>query len=139
MIYTKNNELRTTIFDDGTVEAKLHEILIVMNNKTFGQREAADIVGGRGRLFRLVGEGKIRAEKPTKVQNGKWFCNASDVLRYARRSYRKKRTTKKKNNETVNQQELCEPDIRLETAHPGSDALFEWLEIGLKRIPFRLL
>ena len=36
MIYTKNNELRTTIFDDGTVEAKLHEILIVMNNKTFG-------------------------------------------------------------------------------------------------------
>lgn len=36
---------------------------IVLNNKTFGQREAADIVGGRGRLFRLVGSGAIRAEK----------------------------------------------------------------------------
>lgn len=102
MIYKKNNELCTTILNDGTVEAKLQEILTVMNSKTFGQREAADIVGGRGRLFRLVGEGKIRAEKPTKVQNGKWFCNASDVLRYARRSYRKKRTTKKKSNEKDN-------------------------------------
>lgn len=28
---------------------------IVLNDKTFGQREAATIVGGRGRLFRLVG------------------------------------------------------------------------------------
>lgn len=36
---------------------------IVLNDKTFGQREAADIVGGRGRLFRLVGSGDIRAEK----------------------------------------------------------------------------
>lgn len=100
MIYQTNNELRTTILDDGTIEAKLHEILTVMNNKTFGQREAADIVGGRGRLFKLVGEGKIRAEKPTNKQNGKWFCNASDVLRFARRSYRKPRKLKRdgKNN-----------------------------------------
>ena len=38
---------------------------IVLNDKTFGQREAATIVGGRGRLFRLVGSGAIRAEKET--------------------------------------------------------------------------
>ena len=61
----------------------IETILIVMNDKTFGQREAANIVGGRGRLFNLIGAGLIRAEKMTNKQNGKWFCNASDVLRYA--------------------------------------------------------
>lgn len=60
-----------------TSDDKLAMMYIVMNNKTFGQRAAADIVGGRGRLFKLVGEGKIRAEKPTNVQNGKWFCNGN--------------------------------------------------------------
>ena len=50
---------------------------IVLNDKTFGQREAATIVGGRGRLFRLVGSGAIRAEKkPANRQNGRWYCNA---------------------------------------------------------------
>lgn len=57
---------------------------IVLNDKTFGQRESATIVGGRGRLFRLVGEGKIRAEKkPSNKQNGRWYCNAYDVLKFA--------------------------------------------------------
>lgn len=57
---------------------------IVLNDKTFGQREAADIVGGRGRLFRLVGSGKIRAEKiPANRQNGRWYCNAYDVIKNA--------------------------------------------------------
>lgn len=56
---------------------------IVLNDKSFGQREAASIVGGRGRLFRLVGSGAIRAEKKTQKQNGKWFCNAYDVIKHA--------------------------------------------------------
>lgn len=57
---------------------------IVLNDKTFGQRESATIVGGRGRLLRLVGEGKIRAEKkPSNKQNGRWYCNAYDVLKFA--------------------------------------------------------
>jgi len=57
---------------------------IVLNNKTFGQREAAEIVGGRGRLFRLVSSGRIRAEKkPANRQNGRWYCNAFDVIRHA--------------------------------------------------------
>ena len=57
---------------------------IVLNDKTFGQREAADIVGGRGRLFRLVGSGEIRAEKrPANRQNGRWYCNAYDVIKHA--------------------------------------------------------
>lgn len=56
---------------------------IVLNDKTFGQRTAASIVGGRGRLFELVGKGLIRAEKKTNTQNGKWFCNAWDTIKYA--------------------------------------------------------
>lgn len=61
---------------------------IVLNNKTFGQREAADIVGGRGRLFRLVGSGDIRAEKkPADKQNGRWYCNAWDVVKHAKLKY----------------------------------------------------
>ena len=69
---------------------------IVLNNKTFGQREASEIVGGRGRLFRLVGEGKIRAEKkPSNRQNGRWYCNAWDCIKWAEISYRENRNRKK--------------------------------------------
>ena len=56
---------------------------IVLNDKTFGRDTAADIVGGLGRLKKLVGKGLIRAEKRTNKQNGKWFCNAYDVLKFA--------------------------------------------------------
>lgn len=56
---------------------------IVLNDKTFGRDAAADIVGGLGRLKKLVGKGLIRAEKRTNKQNGKWFCNAYDVLKFA--------------------------------------------------------
>lgn len=56
---------------------------IVLNDKTFGRDEAADIVGGLSRLKELVGKEFIRAEKRTKKQNGKWFCNAYDVLKFA--------------------------------------------------------
>ena len=62
----------------------LNEVVIarVFNAKTFGRNEAASIVGGLTRLQRLVAEGKIRAEKKNNVQNGKWFCNAWDCLKY---------------------------------------------------------
>lgn len=63
----------------------LTTILRVMNDKTFGFRFSEKIVGGRARLERLIVEGKVRAEKGNSMaQNGKWLCNASDVLRYAR-------------------------------------------------------
>lgn len=93
MIYEVNGDLKTTVLTDESVDERLNTIFTVMNSKTFGQREAAEIVGGRGRLFRLIGMEKIRAEKRTKSQNGKWFCNAADVLRHARVNYRKKRRT----------------------------------------------
>jgi hypothetical protein len=66
-------------------EARLETILRLMNGHTFGLRMSERLVGGRARLERLIVEGKVRAEKANKsAQNGKWFCNASDVLRYAR-------------------------------------------------------
>lgn len=65
--------------------ARLLTIMRVMNDKTFGYRFSERIVGGRARLERLITAGLIRAEKGNKeVQNGKWLCNASDVLRYAK-------------------------------------------------------
>lgn len=81
-------------------ESKLAQIFIVMNDKTFGRREAETIVGGYSRLLRLIGAGKIRAEKRSSAQSGKWYCNAADVLRYASVSYQKPRKTKSndKNN-----------------------------------------
>lgn len=64
---------------------KLDVIYRVMNSETFGLKTSTRIVGGRARLLRLIEEGKIRAEKVnSKAQNGKWQCNAGDVLRYAR-------------------------------------------------------
>lgn len=66
-------------------EARLQTILRLMNDKTFGLRFSASLVGGRGRLERLIVEGKVRAEKGNpNAQNGKWLCNASDVLRHAK-------------------------------------------------------
>lgn len=44
-------------------------------------------VGGLSRLTKLIGSGLIRAEKRTQKQNGKWFCNAYDVLRHASLKY----------------------------------------------------
>lgn len=60
---------------------------IVLNDKTFGRDQAADIVGGLERLKYLIGKGLIRAEKVNRKQNGKWFCNAYDVIKYAKLKY----------------------------------------------------
>ena len=64
--------------------ARLDVIYRIMNGEVFGLKKASRIVGGQSRLMRLIEEGKIRAEKRSKSQNGKWMCNAGDVLRYAR-------------------------------------------------------
>ena len=58
MNYTVNNQLRTSILFDGTAEARLADILTIMDTHTFGKREAAKIVGGIGRLIRLIEENK---------------------------------------------------------------------------------
>ena len=111
MIYTHNNHWRSTMLIDGTAEAKLADVLFIMENETFGQRKAASYVGGLGRLFRLIEEGKIRSDKPTNRQNGKWFCNAADVQKYAvvkrakpkstRKSVKKKKDEKNNSQHTI--------------------------------------
>lgn len=64
---------------------KLEVIYRIMNAEVFGLKKASRIVGGKTRLLRLIEDGKIRAEKVNaQAQNGKWMCNAGDVLRYAR-------------------------------------------------------
>lgn len=68
-----------------TPEQLLLVIMRVMNGRSFGLRYSEKIVGGRARLERLICDGKIRARKGNETaQNGKWRCNAADVLRYAR-------------------------------------------------------
>lgn len=67
-----------------TDRERLLTIMRIMNGKTFGLRFSEKIVGGRSRLEALITSGRIRAEKGSKTQNGKWLVNAADVLRYAR-------------------------------------------------------
>ncbi len=75
----------TTALPYNEAEERLQTILRLMNDQTFGLRKSERIVGGRARLEHLIVTGKVRAEKVNgKAQNGKWFCNASDVLRHAK-------------------------------------------------------
>lgn len=70
------------------IEGRYETIMRVMNGMTFGLRYSERIVGGRGRLLKLIEQGHIRADKGNQeAQNGKWQCNASDVLRYAKIKY----------------------------------------------------
>lgn len=48
----------------------------------FSKTTAARIVGGRVKLGKLIEQGKVRVEKKTSKQNGKWFCNGGDVIRH---------------------------------------------------------
>lgn len=62
----------------------LENILQVMAGESFCKDKAAKIVGGVKKLENLIASGAIAADKPTKTQNGKWYCNAADVLRHCR-------------------------------------------------------
>lgn len=58
---------------------------IALNDKTFSRNEAIEIVKGKKRFFNLVDKGLIRCKKPAAGrQNGRWYCNAYDVIKYAR-------------------------------------------------------
>lgn len=67
-----------------TAAIHLENILLAMANQSFCKTTAAKIVGGRERLVRLVESGAIRATKTSRQQNGRWYCNAADVLRHCR-------------------------------------------------------
>ena len=60
------------------------EILkIVLNNKTLSKDEAVSIVGGLRRFTELCAQGRIRYTKKSSAQNGRWRCNAYDVIKNA--------------------------------------------------------
>ncbi|MCE5175847.1 MAG: hypothetical protein ABFC90_07390 [Bacteroidales bacterium] len=74
--------MRPRTYDEVMAE-RLEAIYSATRRLTFSKNTAMEIVGGKSRLMKLVGANKIHAEKPTDAQNGRWHCNASDVLRYA--------------------------------------------------------
>ncbi|MDD3038874.1 hypothetical protein [Bacteroides sp.] len=67
-----------------TAEILLDNIVRVMSNETFGKDMSSSIVGGERKLISLIEEGKIESDKPTDAQNGKWHCNAAQVLLHCR-------------------------------------------------------
>lgn len=69
----------------------LENILNIMSNFTFGKKDSMHIVGGEKRLKDLIAAGEIEATKPSETQNGKWFCNAAQVLKHCRNTRKKKR------------------------------------------------
>lgn len=84
MIYEVNGRLRFMMKGIDVKQILLDNIIAVMSRRTFSKTEAARIVGGRGRLTELIVCGKVRMEKPSYAQNGKWLCNAGDVLMHCR-------------------------------------------------------
>lgn len=80
MTYENN---RAAILNNDTAVAQLADVFSILEEDSWGQRKSAKRVGGLERLLSLIRQGKIRAEKLTNKQNGKWFCNSADVMRYA--------------------------------------------------------
>ncbi len=70
-------------------EIQLENIFLVMERFNFSKDDAAYIVGGVKKLETLVAEGKIEAVKKSKAQCGKWFCNATQVLKHCRNMRKK--------------------------------------------------
>ena len=85
----------------GTIKGEIAEILLdnilcVMSTETFGKDFSAGIVGGEKKLISLIEAGKIESDKPVNVQNGKWHCNAAQVLLHCRCSRKKVKPKKRK-------------------------------------------
>lgn len=65
-------------------EYRLEAIPLVLNRHKimFSKTTAAKLVGGRGKLGKLIERGLVRVEKKASgKQNGKWYCNGGDVIR----------------------------------------------------------
>lgn len=68
----------------------LENIFAVMSEESFGKDLSAKIVGGVKKLERLIAQGAIEATKPKNAQNGKWYCNAAQVLQHCRNMRKRK-------------------------------------------------
>ena len=77
-------------------EILLDNILRLFSTEKFGKDKSAYYVGGEKNLMNLIEAGKIESDKPTNVQNGKWHCNAAQVLLHCRCARRKVKSKKRK-------------------------------------------
>lgn len=78
-------------YAEGTAAILLDSIIDVMSSETFSKDKSAHIVGGEKTLIRLIEAGKIESYKPANAQNGKWYCNAAQVLLHCRCKRKKKK------------------------------------------------
>ena len=74
----------------------LDNILRLFSTEIFGKDKSAYYVGGEKKLISLIEAGKIESDKPANVQNGKWHCNAAQVLLHCRCAKKVKRKKRKK-------------------------------------------
>ena len=65
-------------------EILLENILALMSSENFSKELLAKIVGGVKKLEALIVAGEIEVTKPNSARNGKWRCNAAQVLRHCR-------------------------------------------------------
>ena len=77
-------------------EILLDNILRLLSTEIFGKDKSAYYVGGEKKLISLIEAGKIESDKPANVQNGKWHCNAAQVLLHCRCARKVKRKKRKK-------------------------------------------
>lgn len=73
-------------------EILLDNILRLFSTEIFGKDKSAYYVGGEKKLISLIETGKIESDKPSVVQNGKWHCNAAQVLLHCRCSRKESQT-----------------------------------------------
>ena len=97
---------------DNTADILLDNIMRVMSGEYFGQTKAAAIVGGKKKLERLIESGKIEAVKPRNSQNGKWFCNAAQVLMHCRNMRKTGKTGKKKQETRVRDKDCVKNRVK---------------------------
>lgn len=67
-----------------TPEYRLELIPIIFDKYgvVFSKTIAAKLVGGRGKLGKLIEQGRIKVEKKaSSTPNGKWYCCGGDVIR----------------------------------------------------------
>lgn len=75
---------RNYVHSVNVAEIALENILLHMEGRTFSKDDACAIIGSKEKLLQLIATGEVRAEKRCLSQNGKWYCNAADVLRHSR-------------------------------------------------------
>lgn len=98
-VYSNQNCITTLLVEmirGEIAEILLDNILRLFSTETFGKDKSAYYVGGEKKLMNLIEAGKIESDKPVNAQNGKWHCNAAQVLLHCRCAKKVKLKKRKK-------------------------------------------